>query len=81
MLYLQFNIKKNWEDHKLPLKMKDIKANYLFKKKNPPTHFENKIDFGDDNNAEWNKYLPYYKFREIFLDNKLEELLNIFGRR
>jgi len=30
---------------------------------------------------EWNKYMPYYKFNEIFLDNKLEELLNIFGRR
>ena len=30
---------------------------------------------------EWEKYLPFYKFNEIFLDNKLEELLNIFGRR
>lgn len=30
---------------------------------------------------EWDKYLQYYKFPEIFLDNKLEELLNIFGRR
>jgi len=30
---------------------------------------------------EWDKYMPYYKFPEIFLDNKLEELLNIFGRR
>ena len=25
--------------------------------------------------------MHYYKFNEIFLDNKLEELLNIFGRR
>lgn len=30
---------------------------------------------------EWNKYMHFYKFREIFLDNKLEELLNIFGKR
>jgi len=30
---------------------------------------------------EWSKYLNRYKFNEIFLDNKLEELLNIFGRR
>lgn len=29
----------------------------------------------------WNKYMHFYKFNEIFLDNKLEELLNIFGRR
>lgn len=25
--------------------------------------------------------MPFYKFNDIFLDNKLEELLNIFGRR
>jgi hypothetical protein len=25
--------------------------------------------------------MHFYKFNEIFLDNKLEELLNIFGRR
>ena len=27
------------------------------------------------------KYLPLYKVNEVFLDIKLEELLNIFGRR
>lgn len=29
----------------------------------------------------WDKYAALYKFPEIYLDNKLEELLNIFGRR
>ena len=62
--------------------MKDVKANYLFRKKNPPSQFKAvDMKLGDDVLPEWNKYLPYYKFREIFLDNKLEELLNIFGRR
>jgi|ERR1712021_118873 len=30
---------------------------------------------------QWSKYMHLYKFNEIFLDNKLEEMLNIFGRR
>lgn len=82
MIFLQFHIKRNWEAHKLPLKMKDVKANYLFKKKNPPSTFKAEVNIDDpDFMPEWNKYLPFYKFREIFLDNKLEELLNIFGRR
>jgi hypothetical protein len=40
-------------------------------------------DWGGDDDLmpEWNKYMHFYKFNEIFLDNKLEELLNIFGRR
>jgi hypothetical protein len=30
---------------------------------------------------DWGKYMHLYKFNEIFLDNKLEEMLNVFGRR
>ena len=31
--------------------------------------------------GEWAKYLKGYAFNEMFLDQKLEELLHIFGRR
>jgi hypothetical protein len=31
--------------------------------------------------GDWAKYLGAYRFNEVFLDIKLEELLNIFGRR
>lgn len=86
MMYLQTNIVKNWEDHKLPFKMKDTKANYLFKELRLPNELKKIEEYlNADHDQEfmpgWDKYLPYYKFPEIFLDNKLEELLNIFGRR
>lgn len=64
--------------------MKDNKANYLFRQKKSPNEVNKafgKYDDDDDMMPEWGKYLPFYKFNEIFLDNKLEELLNIFGRR
>jgi len=64
--------------------MKDVKANFLFKHmKAPIAHIENlgEAQGGDELMPEWNKYMHLYKFREVFLDNKLEELLNIFGRR
>jgi len=86
MMYLQTHILKNWEDHKLPFKMKDTKSNYLFKQLRLPSdlialnEYLN-LNVDDDYMPEWNKYLPYYKLNEIYLDNKLEELLNIFGRR
>ena len=86
MMYLQTHILKNWEDHKLPFKMKDTKSNYLFKQLRLPSdlraieeYLSLKVD--EDYMPEWSKYMPYYKLPEIFLDNKLEELLNIFGRR
>lgn len=82
MIYLQQNIYRNFEDHKLPFKMKDTKANFLFKEKRNPNDL---IDIDFDNIEMsmplWDKYMPLYKFPEIYLDNKLEELLNIFGRR
>jgi len=81
LILLQWLIRKNWEEYRLPFKMKDTKSNYLFKQKKLPNQVK---DFGDDNDGilpEWEKYMKYYKFNEIFLDNKLEELLNIFGRR
>ena len=60
--------------------MKDTKWNYMFKNKRPPQEiiYSNGADamMGD-----WGKYLDKYQFNEIFLDQKLEELLNIFGRR
>jgi hypothetical protein len=31
MIFLQMYFLKNWEDHRLPFKMKDNKSNYLFK--------------------------------------------------
>lgn len=82
MMYLQMNIQRNFRDHQLEENMKDNKANYLFKQLRLPKDLEI-IDI--DNIVEsfplWEKYEPLYKFPEIYLDNKLEELLNIFGRR
>lgn len=81
MIILQIIIKRDWEEHRLPFKMKDTKSNFLFKPKKLPNQIK---DFGEEQDGilpEWNKYMHYYKFNEIFLDNKLEELLNIFGRR
>ena len=76
------NIQRNFRDHQLEENMKDGKANYLFKQLRLPKDLEI-IDI--DNIVEsfplWEKYEPLYKFPEIYLDNKLEELLNIFGRR
>lgn len=76
------NIQRNFRDHQLEENMKDNKANYLFKQLRLPKDLEI-IDI--DNIVEsfplWEKYEPLYKFPEIYLDNKLEELLNIFGRR
>ena len=64
--------------------MRDTKANYLFKERRPPGEVQ-KIESiaNDDPNFmfEWEKYMRLYKFDEIYLDNKLEELLAIFGRR
>jgi hypothetical protein len=68
--------------------MRDNKFNYLFKRARKPNDPKGTMmgDLAyDDGDAalmpEWNKYMPYFKFNEIFLDNKLEELLSIFGRR
>jgi hypothetical protein len=36
LIFLQLYLQKNWEDHRLPFKMKDNKSNYLFKKKRGP---------------------------------------------
>lgn len=30
---------------------------------------------------DYEKYLKFYNMPEMFLDNKLEELLNVFGKR
>ena len=81
LVFLQVNVFRNWEAYKLPFKMKDTKANYLFKQKKLANEEVPDDGVGDDLMPEWNKYMHFYKFREIFLDNKLEELLNIFGKR
>ena len=83
MLYLQTHVKRNWEDHKLPFKMKDTKANYLFKEYRYPKEVKRIEDYLalENDLPEWNKYRHLYNFKEIYLDNKLEELLCIFGRR
>jgi hypothetical protein len=80
LIILQIMLLKNWEAYRLPFKMKDVKANYLFKRAKLANLIQ---DWGgeEDLMPEWNKYMHFYKFNEIFLDNKLEELLNIFGRR
>jgi len=61
--------------------MKDNKANYLFKRAKAANQVKQDWTEKDDFMPYWNKYMHFYKFNEIFLDNKLEELLNIFGRR
>lgn len=82
MMYLQQNILRNWEDHKLPFKMKDQKANFLFKQMRAPNDVVNlDLENEEERFPLWDKYAALYKFPEIYLDNKLEELLNIFGRR
>jgi hypothetical protein len=69
----------------LPFKMKDTKANYLFRQLRYPNDLRRLEQYlaGEEEAAggDWHRYLPYYKLEEIFLDNKLEELLSIFGRR
>jgi len=83
VMFCEYCIWKNWEEYRLDIKMKDTKANYLFI--NPKVPNKLKLDTRDADGMElmpeWNKYMHFYKFRDIFLDNKLEELLNIFGRR
>lgn len=84
MMGLQWLVLKHWDDHKLPFKMKDTKANYLFKQIRYPQELrrlEQYLAGEEPATNEWQKYFTLYKFPEIFLDNKLEELLNIFGRR
>jgi hypothetical protein len=84
MMGLQWHVYKKWEEHKLPFKMKDVKANYLFKQLRYPNELTNLQQYlagEEDVEPEWEKYLPFYSFPEIFLDNKLEELLNVFGKR
>lgn len=82
-IILQIYFQRNWEAHRLPFKMKDNKSNYLFKKKKSPNEI-NKL-FGKTEEEQlmpdWGRYMHLYKFNEIFLDNKLEEMLNVFGRR
>lgn len=83
MIILQLYLKKNWEEHRLPFKMKDTKSNYLFKKKRLPNEMNKNMGKTEEEQLmpEWSKYMHLYKFNEIFLDNKLEEMLNVFGRR
>ena len=83
VMFCQWNIWRHWDEYRLDIKMKDTKANYLFISPKVPNQLQ--LDKRDADGAElmpeWNKYMHFYKFRDIFLDNKLEELLNIFGRR
>lgn len=83
MMFLQGYIKKTWQDQKLPFKMRDTKANYLFKPLRYPDELAEYQLLKQDKGfmPDWDRYLPHYMLPEIFLDNKLEELLNIFGRR
>ena len=63
--------------------MKDPKSNYLFKKKRGPNTKNKLMGKSDEEQLmpEWSKYMHLYNFHEIFLDNKLEEMLTVFGRR
>jgi hypothetical protein len=61
--------------------MKDTKWNYLFRNKRPPSDMTRGPMNDLDLMPEWGKYMPLYKFNDIFLDTKMDELLNIFGRR
>lgn len=82
-IILQIYFLKNWEAHRLPFKMKDNKSNYLFKKKKGPNEMNKMFGKSEEEQLmpDWGKYMHLYKFNEIFLDNKLEEMLNVFGRR
>jgi len=65
MMYLQTNIMKNWEDHKLPFKMKDTKANYIFKELRLPNELKKIEDYlmianEQDYMPEWERYIRYY---------------------
>ena len=81
MIMLQAHILYSWEEQRLPFKMRDNRANYLFKRAKAANRARQDWTEKDDFMPYWNKYMHFYKFNEIFLDNKLEELLNIFGRR
>jgi hypothetical protein len=83
MMGLQCYVWKTWEAQKLPFKMRDTKANYLFKPLRYPDELAEYQLLKQDKGfmPDWDRYLPHYLLPEIFLDNKLEELLNIFGRR
>lgn len=83
MMGLQLYIRKTWEAQKLPFKMRDTKANYLFKPLRYPEEMAEYQLLKQDKGfmPDWDRFLPHYMLPEIFLDNKLEELLNIFGRR
>jgi hypothetical protein len=70
-----------WNEQRLPKKMKDNKWNYMFKVKRPPQDIIKTGAEAGKMMGDWAKYLPLYKVNEVFLDIKLEELLNIFGRR
>ena len=64
MVLLQLYILRNWEEYRLPFKMKDNKANYLFKKKNIPDQDVLLGQFDEDGELimpEWSKYLNRYK--------------------
>jgi hypothetical protein len=85
MIGLQIYLLRTWEEQQLPFKMRDTKHNYLFKNLRFPDEEEREILEGLEDEdpfiADWNKWLPFYNMPEIFLDNKLEELLNVFGKR
>lgn len=84
MMAMQWQVLRSWDDLKLPFKMKDTKSNYLFKQIRYPQELrrlEQYLSGEEPVNEEWKKLLTLYKLPQIYLDNKLEELLNIFGRR
>lgn len=85
MTAMQLLILKNWEELKLPFKMRDQKANYLFRRLNYPDDramIEAYLDGEDlDADYDYSQYLKFFNIEEVFLDNKLEELLNVFGKR
>ena len=48
MIIIQIYLLKNWEDHRLPFKMKDNKSNYLFKKKRSPNEINKNMGKTDE---------------------------------
>lgn len=83
LLATQAVLLTNWEAHRLPYKMKDAKSNFLFKKGKLANMIkkQERVVVDEDPMADYLKYWAMYNQNEVFLNNKLDELLEIFGRR
>lgn len=81
-IYMCYYLKNHWEEQRLPLNMKDGKYNYMFKNKMIHDFDEDHEIMGGPPKFEiWDQNAKLYDFVKVFQQNKLEELLEVFGRR